>query len=182
MSEAEIHEPNAETERPWPERPDCIIGMSHECLSHTSSSLSSPSLPGRADVMEQDPVNALQADSFLRFNATAIFEAGGKLAQRLGDLPSRALARLRKLDELGQDLHEVAQVSQQAERVDVGRGQGYRRQRNVGNGTTPPIPGPWGFLTSGYFVGLFIMVGTPFRTITLHRPRTLSPAKPGEVD
>ena len=107
-----------------------------------------------------DPGPALDVDSFLRFNATAIAQYSGKVARAFIRLPGRVLARLRKLDDLAFDLHDVAQTTQrQKDRGDGGGAQAYRRKRSGGGSAgAPPIPGPWGFLTSGYFVGLFVVV------------------------
>lgn len=92
-------------------------------------------------------------DSF--YNSSAFFNASLKLAHRFFSLPSRALARLRRLDDVSMDLHDAAHHSAYSST----NGNGQRRSRtSVHDG--PPIPGMWGFLTSGYFVGLFIMVST----------------------
>ncbi|KAI0771083.1 hypothetical protein BD413DRAFT_476477 [Trametes elegans] len=53
------------------------------------------------------------------------------------------------------DLHDVAHRQQQ-QYASTAAG-GHRRSRASGVNGGPPIPGTWGFLTSGYFVGLFIM-------------------------
>ncbi len=92
-------------------------------------------------------------DSF--YNSSAFFNASLKLAHRFFSLPSRALARLRRLDDISMDLHDPAYHPAYS----TTNGNGQRRSRaSVHDG--PPIPGMWGFLTSGYFVGLFIMVST----------------------
>ncbi|OJT14938.1 hypothetical protein TRAPUB_8508 [Trametes pubescens] len=89
-------------------------------------------------------------DSF--YNSSAFFNASLKLAHRFFSLPSRALARLRRLDDISMDLHDPAYHPAYS----TTNGNGQRRSRaSVHDG--PPIPGMWGFLTSGYFVGLFIM-------------------------
>ncbi|OSD08253.1 hypothetical protein PYCCODRAFT_1429319 [Trametes coccinea BRFM310] len=89
-------------------------------------------------------------DSF--YNASMFFNASLKLAHRFFSLPSRALARLRRLDDLALDLHEAAQHHPYASTS----ASGSRRSRGqISSG--PPVPGMWGFLTSGYFLGLFIM-------------------------
>ncbi|KAJ2986802.1 hypothetical protein NUW54_g9623 [Trametes sanguinea] len=99
---------------------------------------------------EAAPIVHESTDSF--YNASMFFNASLKLAHRFLSLPSRALARLRRLDDLALDLHEAAQQHPYA----TTSGNGQRRSRgHISSG--PPVPGMWGFLTSGYFLGLFIM-------------------------
>ncbi|KAH9848914.1 hypothetical protein C2E23DRAFT_842094 [Lenzites betulinus] len=100
------------------------------------------------DAVVEDVVQPV--DSF--YNTSMFFNASLKLAHRFLSLPSRALARLRRLDELGIEAHELAHQPQYAST----NGNSQRRSRsNMQDG--PPLPGMWGFLTSGYFVGLFVM-------------------------
>lgn len=81
-----------------------------------------------------------------------------KLAKHLFRLPSRMLGRMRQFDNvLEQPLAPgetagTATPDSHATRV-------QQRMRETG---LPPLPGPWGFLTSGYFIGLFFMVCTPY--------------------
>ncbi len=100
------------------------------------------------------------SDAF--FNTSLIFNTSLKIAHRFLTLPSRALARLRRLDDMALDMHDAAARASQAGTYDANAGMragGYRRHRHMGNPAyPPPMPGPWGFLTSGYFVGLVIMV------------------------
>ncbi|KAI0351564.1 hypothetical protein OH77DRAFT_1410915 [Trametes cingulata] len=84
------------------------------------------------------------------------FNASLKLAHRFLSFPSRALARLRRLDELSLDLPDIAQRHQQQQQYATTTANAQRRSRGSPH-AAPPIPGTWGFLTSGYFVGLFIM-------------------------
>ena len=98
-------------------------------------------------------------DSF--YNASMFFNASLKLAHRFLSLPSRALARLRRLDDMALDLH-VAVAAQATQQASSGT-PGYRRHRNAGHVGVAPMPGPWGFLTSGYFLGLFVMVSAHFK-------------------
>ncbi len=106
-----------------------------------------------ADAQSAD---ALKSDTL--FNSSLLFDASLKLAHRFLSLPSRALARIRRLDDMALDLH-IAQTTQQASSGMPG----YRRQRNGGHVGVAPMPGPWGFLTSGYFLGLFVMVSVHFK-------------------
>ena len=101
--------------------------------------------------------DALKSDTL--FNSSLLFDAGLKLAHRFLSLPSRALARIRRLDDMALDFHIAAQTTQQASSGTPG----YRRQRNAGHVGVAPMPGPWGFLTSGYFLGLFVMVSVHFK-------------------
>ncbi|KAI8982932.1 hypothetical protein BD414DRAFT_491632 [Trametes punicea] len=102
--------------------------------------------------MNEAPHNVVQESTESFYNASMFFNASLKLAHRFLSLPSRALARLRRLDDLAVDLHEAAAQPSYANT----NGNGQRRPRGPVNGG-PPIPGMWGFLTSGYFLGLFIM-------------------------
>ena len=102
-----------------------------------------------ADAQTSD---ALGSDTL--FNSSLIFNTTLKIAHRFLSLPSRALARLRRLDDMTLELHVAAQTTQQANSGTPG----YRRHRNAGHVGIAPMPGPWGFLTSGYFLGLFVMV------------------------
>ncbi|KAI0748740.1 hypothetical protein C8Q80DRAFT_1173378 [Daedaleopsis nitida] len=96
------------------------------------------------------------ADTF--FNSSLFFNTSLKLAHRFFSLPSRALARLRRLDYMALDLHEVAQASQLLDADAATQTEGFRRQRGMPSvSNAPPMPGPWGFMTSGYFLGVFIM-------------------------
>ena len=112
------------------------------------------------------------SDTF--FNSSLFFNTSLKLAHRFLSLPSRALARLRRLDDMALDLHEAAAATHASKAGNyypndgTGAHQGYRRHRHLGSAAnSPPMPGPWGFLTSGYFVGLFLMV-SGFSTASLN--------------
>ncbi|PIL28182.1 hypothetical protein GSI_09719 [Ganoderma sinense ZZ0214-1] len=97
--------------------------------------------------------DALKSDAL--FNSSLLLNTTLKLAHRFLGLPSRALARLRRLDDMALELHVAAQT---ATTQQAGSGTpGYRRHRNAGHVGIAPMPGPWGFLTSGYFLGLFVM-------------------------
>ena len=74
------------------------------------------------------------------------------LARHLLRLPSRVLSRMRRLDQvppLGQS---------DAATADDNTGAHARAQQRLRDSGITPLPGPWGFLTSGYFFGLFFMV------------------------
>lgn len=77
-----------------------------------------------------------------------------KLARHLFRLPSRMLSRMRHLDGIF-DQH----LGQANAESGTGGSSGVDgiQQRIRDSGVTP-LPGPWGFLTSGYFFGLFFMV------------------------
>ncbi|TCD66792.1 hypothetical protein EIP91_000928 [Steccherinum ochraceum] len=99
-------------------------------------------------------------------NSSGFLNASYKLATRFLGIPSRVLARMRSLDYI-LDNHPALQQQQD------GLAAGYssagpnagdprisRLRAGAGAGqaaATVNVPGPWGFLTSGYFVGLFIM-------------------------
>ncbi|CDO70318.1 hypothetical protein BN946_scf184843.g7 [Trametes cinnabarina] len=127
-----------------------VVCRTHSCHCRRSLFLLSlVPLNAAMDAAAQQIVHE-STDSF--YNASMFFNVSLKLAHRFLSLPSRALARLRRLDDLTLELHEAAQQSPYA----AVNGNGQRRSRSqVSNG--PPIPGMWGFLTSGYFLGLFIM-------------------------
>lgn len=79
-----------------------------------------------------------------------------KLAKHLFRLPSRMLGRMRQLDDvLDQPLAPGEIAGSTTSDSHAARVQ--QRMRETG---LPPLPGPWGFLTSGYFIGLFFMVCT----------------------
>ncbi|KAI1791747.1 hypothetical protein LXA43DRAFT_1010317 [Ganoderma leucocontextum] len=103
---------------------------------------------------DAQPADALGSDTL--FNSSLLYNTSLKLAHRFLSLPSRALARLRRLDDMALELHFAAQATQQASSGTPG----YRRHRNAGHVGIAPMPGPWGFLTSGYFLGLFVMVSS----------------------
>ncbi|CCL98766.1 uncharacterized protein FIBRA_00771 [Fibroporia radiculosa] len=71
-----------------------------------------------------------------------------KVATRLLGFPSRVLARMRRLDEI------LGEESIHPREHRATGGQFSRSQAGEGS---PPFPGPLGFLTSGYFCGLFVM-------------------------
>ncbi|KAI0697320.1 hypothetical protein C8T65DRAFT_720154 [Cerioporus squamosus] len=81
------------------------------------------------------------------------------------------------------DMHEAAARATQGGSYDAnsGRGaQGYRTHRHTGSPAyPPPMPGPWGFLTSGYFVGLVVMAFILNRiqniVVPPHRPHAFRP-------
>ena len=109
-------------------------------------------------LVDAQPADALKSDTL--FNSSLLFNTTLKLAHRFLGLPSRALARLRRLDDIALDLH-VAVAAQATQQASSGT-PGFRRHRNAGHVGVAPMPGPWGFLTSGYFLGLFVMVSVRF--------------------
>ncbi|OBZ69160.1 hypothetical protein A0H81_10915 [Grifola frondosa] len=99
----------------------------------------------------------MQADTDALLNNSSdrslLMNVSLSLASRFLSLPSRALARLRRLDEVLSDdpvLQRPPYATTSAE--------GARRSRMLETGTgAVTLPGPWGFATSGYFIGLFAM-------------------------
>ncbi|KAH8099653.1 hypothetical protein BXZ70DRAFT_942746 [Cristinia sonorae] len=113
------------------------------------------------------------------FNSSALYNATYKLATRFLGIPSRVIARMRRIDEiLDPHIHidefpSPASLSLSLTSLANGYAtpapslDGVRSGRVRGTGTgitgasrggnSVSIPGPWGFLTSGYFVGLFFM-------------------------
>lgn len=91
-------------------------------------------------------------------NATDDIPSYYNLTLKLGSLfafPSRFLARIRGIDELlNQDTQQNTVVNLVRNEWDTGA---YTRRSPPPPAFTP-FPGPWGFLTSGYAVGLFAMV------------------------
>ncbi|KAH9950322.1 hypothetical protein B0H21DRAFT_724327 [Amylocystis lapponica] len=84
-------------------------------------------------------------DSSLLYNATL------KLASRVLDLSSRVLARIRSLDEVFLDDPVSQTQAYSSTTAEAAR----RQTAQAGSGTT--LPGPWGFVTSSYFLGLLVM-------------------------
>ncbi|GJE87852.1 hypothetical protein PsYK624_039360 [Phanerochaete sordida] len=76
-----------------------------------------------------------------------------KLARHLFRLPSRMLGRMRQFDNLLEQPY-TASEPQAGDSADARVARAQQRMRETG---LAPLPGPWGFLTSGYFVGLFFM-------------------------
>lgn len=82
-----------------------------------------------------------------------LYNATLNLASRILELPSRVLARVRRLDNmLNQDIVSQPRLySSTAVRR-------HGAQDTSTGPSMPPVPGPLGFITSGYFLGLFIIV------------------------
>ncbi|KAF7799360.1 hypothetical protein EIP86_010592 [Pleurotus ostreatoroseus] len=74
------------------------------------------------------------------------------LARRLLRTPGRILARMRSLD----DVLDYTPSPSASGFSSMHPDPNARAQRMKEAGAVP-IPGPWGFLTSGYFFGLFFM-------------------------
>jgi hypothetical protein len=77
-----------------------------------------------------------------------------KLANSLLSLPSRLWSRMRRVDEL------LDRSARQRLVANLARHE-WDGPTYIGQPPPPtfsPLPGPWGFLTSGYAVGLFVMV------------------------
>ncbi|KAI0949825.1 hypothetical protein AcV7_008481 [Taiwanofungus camphoratus] len=81
-----------------------------------------------------------------------LYNATLNLASRILELPSRVLARVRRLDNmLNQDIVSQPRLySSTAVRR-------HGAQDTSTGPSMPPVPGPLGFITSGYFLGLFII-------------------------
>lgn len=113
-----------------------------------------------------------------------VFNATYKLAARFLGIPSRVLARMRRLDDIfdyaaqHQHDHDAPDLTSlpngyatSAPKGTEWPPRGYYRERQSsgsstarsgsgGTGSGLSVPGPWGFLTSGYFIGVVIMVST----------------------
>ena len=68
------------------------------------------------------------------------------------EMPSRLLSRLRTFDDI------FEQPSPASDTAEAAASQASRTQLRTRESGLAPLPGPWGFLTSGYFVGIFFMV------------------------
>lgn len=113
------------------------------------------------------PMNTVNANSSLGF-----FNTSYKLATRFLGLPSRVLARMRRLDEILE--HHPPNHQEYVSPSFTSLPNGYAtaapnpsdsrihrmRQGLSGGQGVASVPGPWGFLTSGYFLGIFIMVSS----------------------
>lgn len=82
-----------------------------------------------------------------------LYKLSAKAVSRLLDIPTRAIARVRRLDNL-LDADNTARTSGRFLRSHAG----HRGDEPLVGLSMDPIPGPLGFLTSGYFFGLFVMV------------------------
>lgn len=77
--------------------------------------------------------------------------------RRLLRAPAHVLSRLRRLDDVLDYTPSASSGAFQSATSHATSGANlHHRMREAG---PVPIPGPWGFLTSGYFFGLFFMVG-----------------------
>lgn len=80
-----------------------------------------------------------------------------KVASRFFTLPSRLIARVRRLDDvLNADIDATPRNAQ-----------GSRNDTPLGF-SMEPLPGPLAFVTSGYFFGLFVMVSTAMLLLNEH--------------
>lgn len=97
-----------------------------------------------------------------------------KLARHLFRLPARMLGRMRQFDDLLEQPYSNGDT-QGGANTDGRVARAQQRMRETG---LAPLPGPWGFLTSGYFIGLFFMVRTlrasGIVSLTVHRPFSLT--------
>lgn len=81
-----------------------------------------------------------------------------KMAQYLFRLPSRMIERMRLLDSVFEQ--NLAVSSDDSGLVPAGGlTSAHQRVRDAG---LTSLPGPWGFVSSGYFLGLFFMVSTTY--------------------
>ncbi|CAL1705782.1 unnamed protein product [Somion occarium] len=92
-------------------------------------------------------------------NSTAdngsLFSAGYKLARQFLGIPSRVVGRLRKYDQVINMAQNPPTRTLESTRTPQPTGP-YSAQYHSA-GSISSVPGPWGFLTSRYFIGLFIM-------------------------
>ena len=78
----------------------------------------------------------------------------GGIAKHFLRIPSRILTRF---DRVWLSAHVSASNNDAHNDTDASMGPRSLMQHRMREGFTP-LPGPWGFLTSGYFIGLFFMV------------------------
>lgn len=78
------------------------------------------------------------------------------LIRRLVRTPARILARLRSLDDVLD--YAPSQGTGGYSTTTSDANSRHHQRAALREAGVVPIPGPWGFLTSGYFFGLFFMV------------------------
>ena len=79
------------------------------------------------------------------------------LARAILRTPAQVLARLRRLDDVLDYTPTQGAASGYSSTTSDANSRLHQRSVTRDTGIVP-IPGPWGFLMSGYFVGLFFMV------------------------
>jgi hypothetical protein len=134
---------------------ECERGR-RECSCSCSCDDGPQPLPHASTTISQYSVMDTVSDSIdNRAGGSYNMSFGYKLAGHLLRFPSRMLSRLRNLDEV-LDQPPLGQAS--ADSVGDSLGAQARVQQRMRDSGVTPMPAAWGFLTSGYFFGLFFMV------------------------